>query len=676
MATSSFFYGSTPGPDQSTVDQLIADLQAKVQSAQEASNAAAASAAAAQSAAEGAKASEDSTSALLIQAQLALQAALAAQAAAEDALALAQSAIDSVADDAAAADAARIAAQAARDAALVAETNAELAETNAETAQAAAQASATAAATSATNASTSASSASSSASTATTQATNAASSATSAAASATTATTKASEASSSATSASTSASNAATSATTATTKASEASASATAAASSATAAGTSASNASSSASAAATSATNAANSATAAGTSATNASNSATAAATSATNASNSASAAATSASDALSSANAASSSATAASGSATAAAGSASTATTQATNAASSATAAAASASAAASALDSFDDRYLGSKTSAPTLDNDGNALVTGALYYNDGTVTSDDKGMWVYDGSQWIKASSASQAALTVYRYTATAGQTTFSGADSNSLTLSYLPGGLVVSLNGAVLVGSGVDYTASNGTSVVLASGAIAGDILEVYAFSSFTIANVYTKAEVDAAFVDLDATQTITNKTISADNNTLSGIAASSFVLSDASGNIDGSAAQKAIPSGAVVGTTDTQTLSNKTITNLIMDGYIREEVFAVSGTTPALSPSNGTIQTWTLSGNSTPTQGTWNNGESITLMILDGTAFTITWTSLGVVWVGGTAPTLDTTKYTVIELWEVGNIIYGASVGAA
>jgi len=62
----------------------------------------------------------------------------------------------------------------------------------------------------------------------------------------------------------------------------------------------------------------------------------------------------------------------------------------------------------------------------------------------------------------------------------------------------------------------------------------------------------------------------ATQTVTNKTISADNNTLSGIAASSFVLSNASGNIDGSAAQKAIPTGTVIGTSDTQTMSNKSL----------------------------------------------------------------------------------------------------------
>lgn len=70
----------------------------------------------------------------------------------------------------------------------------------------------------------------------------------------------------------------------------------------------------------------------------------------------------------------------------------------------------------------------------------------------------------------------------------------------------------------------------------------------------------------------AFVNTErsATATLTNKTISVDDNTVSGIAASSFVVSNSSGNIDGSASQKAIPSGIVVGTTDTQTLTNKTI----------------------------------------------------------------------------------------------------------
>jgi hypothetical protein len=110
----------------------------------------------------------------------------------------------------------------------------------------------------------------------------------------------------------------------------------------------------------------------------------------------------------------------------------------------------------------------------------------------------------------------------------------------------------------------------------------------------------------------------------------------------------------------------------------TVSNLtINDGYT-EEVFAVSGTTPALSPTNGSIQTWTLSGASTPTAGTWASGQSLTLMVDDGTAFTINWASVAVTWKtgGGTAPTLNTTGFTVIQLWKVGTTIYGARVGDA
>ena len=102
--------------------------------------------------------------------------------------------------------------------------------------------------------------------------------------------------------------------------------------------------------------------------------------------------------------------------------------------------------------------------------------------------------------------------------------------------------------------------------------------------------------------------------------------------------------------------------------------VLNDGYT-EEVFAVTGTTPALSPTNGSIQTWTLTANSTPTAGTWAAGQSMTLMINDGTAYTITWTSLAPVWVGGTAPTLATTGFTVIQFWKVGTTIYGAYTGA-
>lgn len=226
---------------------------------------------------------------------------------------------------------------------------------------------------------------------------------------------------------------------------------------------------------------------------------------------------------------------------------------------------------------------------------------------------------------------------------------------------------------------------DFVDINGGSIdgtpVGASAADTGAFTTLASSSTTTLNGTTVPASV--TLVSTVATQTLTNKTISADNNTISGIAASSFVLSNGSGNLDGAAAQKVIPAGAVVGTTDTQTLTNKTLTAptatgaILNDGYT-EEVFAVTGTTPALSPTNGSIQTWTLSGNSTPTAGTWTAGQSITLMVDDGSAFSITWTSLAVTWKtdGGTAPTLNTTGFTVITLWKVGTTIYGARVGDA
>jgi hypothetical protein len=155
-------------------------------------------------------------------------------------------------------------------------------------------------------------------------------------------------------------------------------------------------------------------------------------------------------------------------------------------------ATAAANSAAAAAASLDSFDDRYLGSKTgysgegTGPTVDNDGNALVEGALFFS-----ADANEMRVYDGSNWIAASSSGSASLILYEFTATSGQTTFSGADDNGATLGYTALNIQVVMNGVILDPS--DYTASNGTSVVLSTGAATGDLLNVYAFASFTVAD---------------------------------------------------------------------------------------------------------------------------------------------------------------------------------------
>jgi len=198
---------------------------------------------------------------------------------------------------------------------------------------------------------------------------------------------------------------------------------------------------------------------------ATNAANSATAAAASAASAASSSSSASGSASTAttqagISTAQAVISTtqASAASASAASASASASTATTQAGNASTSASNAASSASAAASSaasasssatsatnaqtaaeaardqtlasFDSFDDRYLGTKASDPSVDNDGNALIAGALYFNsvDGVVK-------VYTGSAWVAAYVSGSGFLATTGGTMTgnivfAGGQTFSG------------------------------------------------------------------------------------------------------------------------------------------------------------------------------------------------------------------------------------------------------
>ena len=212
------------------------------------------------------------------------------------------------------------------------------------------------------------------------------------------ATSSATAAAASASAAATSETNAATSATSSATSATNAATSETNAATSETNAAASATTASTAATNAQTSETNAATSETNAATSATNASNSATSAASSATTATTKASEASTSATNAASSASSASTSATNASNSATAASTSATNASTSATAAASSATSAANSATAAETAYDNFDDRYLGPKASDPTLDNDGDALLNGALYFN--TTTNVIK---YYNGSSW---------------------------------------------------------------------------------------------------------------------------------------------------------------------------------------------------------------------------------------------------------------------------------
>ena len=317
-----------------------------------------------------------------------------------------------------------------------------------------------------------------------------------------------------------------------------------------------------------------------------------TAAANSATAAANSATAAATSETNAANSANSASTSA--------------STATTKANEASTSATSAENAKNAAEAALDTFDDKFLGSKSSDPTVDNDGNALTDGALYFNTtlnvmkvydlgntqwkqlvpttsqqanidtvaanntnittvagqisptnnlsavannatniglvggsianvnlvggsignvnevgnnmGTVNefgeryrvassaptsslnvgdlyfdTTQNELKVYKSSGWSAAGSTINGTSARFHYVATANQTTFTGADTAGNTLAYDAGFVDVYLNGSKLL-NGTDVTVTSGTSVVLASGATVGDIIDIVGFGTFNVASI--------------------------------------------------------------------------------------------------------------------------------------------------------------------------------------
>lgn len=224
-------------------------------------------------------------------------------------------------------------------------------------------------------------------------------------------------------------------ATVATTKAGEASASATAAASSATTALNSATTATTQAGIATTQAT----SATASATSATS---SATSASTSATNAANSATSALTAETNAETAKTAAEAAATSATSSASTATTKASEASTSATNAATSAASASTSATSAAASYDSFDDRYLGAKSTPPTVDNDGDALLTGALYWN----TSLDQ-LYLWDGLAWNAAAFTAEGAVTSFN--TRTGAVTLASSDVTT-ALGYTPASGSIAIN----------------------------------------------------------------------------------------------------------------------------------------------------------------------------------------------------------------------------------
>jgi len=90
-----------------------------------------------------------------------------------------------------------------------------------------------------------------------------------------------------------------------------------------------------------------------------------------------------------------------------------------------------------------------------------------------------------------------------------------------------------------------------------------------------------------------------------------------------------------------------------------------NGAITETVYTLTGTTPAFSAANGTIQNWTLTDDSSPTDSL-TTGQSITLFIT-ATTYTVTWPTIS--WVNG-EPTLGTDSVSVVNLIKNGSTLYG------
>ena len=92
----------------------------------------------------------------------------------------------------------------------------------------------------------------------------------------------------------------------------------------------------------------------------------------------------------------------------------------------------------------------------------------------------------------------------------------------------------------------------------------------------------------------------------------------------------------------------------------------------ETIFTLTGTTPVITPANGSLQPWVLTANSTPTLGAWAAGAGLALQVHYNT-FTVSWPG-AITWLtlDGLAP--DPSKYVgkivVCSLYKIGTTVYG------
>ena len=157
---------------------------------------------------------------------------------------------------------------------------------------------------------------------------------------------------------------------------------------------------------------------------------------------------------------------------------------------------------------VNTFANRYR-IASSAPT-----SSLDVGDLYFD--TTANELK---VYKSSGWAAAGSSVNGTSERFTYTASGGQTTFTGNDLNSNNLTYDSPFIDVYLNGVKLV-NGTDCTVTSGSSVVLASGATAGDTLDLVTYGTFNVAAINAANITSGTLNNARLPSTISDKTIQA------------------------------------------------------------------------------------------------------------------------------------------------------------